>query len=183
MKNKAKDPAKELLSIGTGGSSKRFDDSGTWRAWVNNAEKHHRASQILFSTLISDMREHFSQGNKERNQDQKPFLLEVYFLLCYLAIENLLKALSVKKDPLLVSKGKLRGPLMNSHDIAGLISNLVIPLSEDEVTFTSHGQSCIEYWGRYPIPKNPSDLINGYAFNTRVNEVFIKLYTRLKQNL
>ena len=110
-------------------------------------------------------------------------LLDVFVFLASLSIENLLKGFLVRDNPSLISGGKLRGDLITSHDLNRLANKINLAFSDEEQKFLTFGTMAIQYWGRYPIPKDINKLESIRRVNAKIGQVYSGLYDRLLTEL
>jgi hypothetical protein len=79
-------------------------------------------------------------------------------LLFGLAIENLLKAIIISKEPKTVEDGKLRNWHGNGHELILLAEKANIMLDEQQKDLLQRLVAFVEWAGRYPVPKKASKL-------------------------
>jgi len=79
-------------------------------------------------------------------------------LLFGLAIENLLKAIIISKEPKPVENGKLRDWPGNGHELIRLAENANINLNMQQRDLLNRLVAFIEWAGRYPVPKKATKI-------------------------
>ncbi len=114
-------------------------------AWVATADELLRAFQLLAQQTEED----FLQ-NREGN-NYVPIVSNVSIMLGALAIENLLKAVCIKKtsNPIFDNKGAFA---LRTHNLLWLAEDACVSLSPTENILLERLEQFLSWGGRYPIP-------------------------------
>jgi hypothetical protein len=167
--------------------------------WHDTAKKIKYASEVLYERLDDMMsREHEIEDIDEFHFNQLA-LLESHMMLMGFALENLIKALSIKKY---TSQGssitafedlpKKVWKVKNAHDISGIAKNCHFPLTEDEADLLDRHTEFVIWAGRYHIPKSKSgydDAFGNGKLHRKIGDhliidsIFDKAKTLLEENV
>ncbi len=79
-------------------------------------------------------------------------------MLFGLAIENLLKAIIIAREPKTVNDGNLRGWPSNGHKLILLAEKAEIPLNEQQKDMVQRLVAFVEWAGRYPVPQKATQI-------------------------
>jgi hypothetical protein len=116
------------------------------RHWLGYARSLKLAASILQPHFDNEP----ASQKGQRTKAGEPRISPIYFLLVGFAIENYAKAISVIRDPDVVSKGKL--VRLKSHSLLGLLSGIGFRLSPEEDELVERLEEFVLWAGRYPIP-------------------------------
>jgi hypothetical protein len=121
-------------------------------SWISSAEDLLISSNILrknYERASAKMRKH-SKGSVPDEFN----CLSVALMLKGMAIENLLKAVYLKKNKM-VKNGKFCPPSeFNNHSLVSMAIYNNITLTDDERDALENLSSAITFYGRFPIPKS-----------------------------
>lgn len=131
--------------------------SAGWRAQGDSFAADHRRwefqARTLFAGALACWERHFAASERVRVhglQNANDLLLTVpAHFLAALGLELLLKALSLKRNPLLSGQNEFY-----SHNLVAIASQYSgLSLSADELAHLRRMATIIEWAGRYPVPK------------------------------
>lgn len=155
--------------------------------WHTSAYGLKHAADAVLAKIKADMTA-LASGKPSAKHFRKLPVVYAYMLLAGLAIENLIKGLSIKKDSALIDNGKLDQSL-GKHDLLALARKAGVRLTEEERSLVERLTEYVIWAGRYPIPKrSDSYLLRGAGgsgsaptvYWTRNDPVLInRLYKRL----
>ena len=159
-------------------------------SWRMKAEELRRAADVLWHVFLMDMKDvqEFSEiarsdPDPRRQLPYRPSVVDPFMLLAGLGIENALKGFLVARRPECVSRGKLRGKIITSHDLVRLAREAGVTLSDDEEQVCRLATSAVEGWGRYPIPRNMSKMKGEISVGGQAYAVYSALVDRLLGDL
>jgi len=145
--------------------------------WMHYANELKTSLDILWkennSALILNYKSSSNLISKKKSIS-RPWLLLASFV-----IENLFKGLLIEENPEYISNGRLSRRVTHHrlNEIAGEISDL--ELSESEIELVSVLQTCLPYWGRYPIPLTTEEIKEETFASTNLHSKFEQLYYKL----
>ena len=117
-------------------------------SWLSNYNVLKRGAQILFDE---------SRKNKEYLGLTELGLSSVSALLLGLAIECLIKGCLSKDEEFINVKGTLNKKF-KIHDLRRLVKYAKLDLCEDQLKVLDFLTQCVEWRGRYPIPRKGEDI-------------------------
>lgn len=122
--------------------------------WLRKAESLFRAYQVLATQISIDEKPKVRQKEDGRYgldfSNQHPRLSDPALFLLVAAVENVVKAILLERNPNYVSKGELDKKLIK-HLSQNLVQD-INELSEDERKLCEFGKSVLLNFGRYPVP-------------------------------
>jgi hypothetical protein len=124
-------------------------------AWALSARRLKRGGDLLFDAYAADL-DAMGSGVSPLELAN----LEVVgpaTLLFGLAIENILKAIIIDRDPQPVNDGKLRG-WPAAHDLLRLADFAAIEFDDRQKDLVRRIGAFVEWAGRYPVPKKATKL-------------------------
>lgn len=152
--------------------------------WLQAAERHYFSSQILYDRLNELIIKH-----KEWTDDENISflaLMDSFFLLFGLAMENLLKGIIISKRPIFKQKKDLVNlyGFNYRHDIMLMLKKNFRSLNKNENELIARLQDYIKWMGKYPIP-NENDLQKDFSHTLQIkdNAELIIIYQELKLEL
>ncbi len=149
-------------------------------SWLSYAEELEEAAEVLWADRDNGM---LVEGDTQLDGSfvvkKSSAHSRSYILLASLALENVLKGLSIASDATLISSGRLDKTLQSHKllELAKKVDGLI--LSKDEKHILQVCQDAIPYWGRYPIPLEYKGLKPKEAANDKFGACFRKLHFRL----
>jgi hypothetical protein len=148
MRAKTKDEMRSQALQATETLFRRIYDSAAAdpRQWLGYARSLKLAASVLQPHFDSEP----ETGPPERGKGFKPTVGPIYLLLVGFAIENYAKAMSVIRNPIVVSNGKLIR--LKRHDLLGLLADFEFALSPDEEELVERLEQFVIWAGRYPVP-------------------------------
>jgi hypothetical protein len=126
--------------------------------WEIKAEEFDRLVRLALKAYEDDWQltlaslrnpDYYSKSSGQRHGIQ----LESILFLAAVAIENLLKGILVIKNPATVSKGRLQGPVICTHDLLKIAHEAGVALERSETDFCKLGTGAILQYGRYSLGK------------------------------
>lgn len=130
--------------------------------WESKAMELNRAANLLWDQVSADWN-HFRElyapameGKAVRMEISPPSVVNPYLLMAGFSLENLFKGIILIDDQSHISKGKLRGQLIASHNLVELLKHTTIKVTESEDAFLKLASEATISFGRYPIPKDMS---------------------------
>lgn len=152
--------------------------------WVREAGELKRASEILYKEVLADYNE-----LKTGAWTRKHYIFAQYQMLTGYALQNLLKAIYIKKHPKKLATDIDRFT-NKTHDLKVLTTNLHITVSRDELDLLERLTEYVASAGRFPIPrkfefiKNEDNTKGSIVIRARFNPdtddtVFNGLYEKL----
>jgi hypothetical protein len=153
--------------------------------WSDKAEELDRMVRLGFIAWRQDtdaIRAHAADPSRTA-LPSGPKTLAVTFFLAATAIENLLKANLVVEHPEFISKGRLRGAAIVSHDLLGLARDAGVALDPDEADFCELGSEAIRSFGRYHIGKRASTTPSRITIKEGAFLVYERLRTKLQKRV
>jgi hypothetical protein len=160
-----------------------FEMSGNEFRWRDKSEELKRAVDVLWIAVESDvayLREFVKKKPLDINEyDSQKSVINIAVFLAGLSIENLLKGILIITNPEYIKSGKIRGELIQSHNLIDLTKELNIKLTENEKAFCEISSEAISGFGRYPIPKNISKMKSRITIKLTIKSVFDEFYNRL----
>ena len=150
--------------------------------WQGTADELRRAAGLVWGGVQQDFWEAKRVASDDYDPEQHPpSVMSCFVFLAALSIENLFKGLIVIDHPEYVEQGKLRGDVITKHDLILLAKEARVTLNDEERDLCELGSSAIVSWGRYPIPKNVSEMNSKITVNERICQVFDELFIRLSE--
>ncbi|MEK8018399.1 MAG: hypothetical protein VSS75_016135 [Candidatus Parabeggiatoa sp.] len=164
-------------------------------SWEISSSQLFRAAGILWKTSEEDLQNLFSEERNELKPDDtlKQFnkIGSVAMMLYGLSIENLLKAVLIKKGDAFKENGKFK---YAHHCLLDLIKKADIGITEKERLLLEKLEKFILWAGRYPLPFNVEDKLNiklengssippntiSYPFD---NQLIHKLFSKIEDSL
>lgn len=189
MEGKMKESDFIFDSVPYKGPTSGYDEAGRPLHWMSKAQQLHRAAGVLFETIEKDfvklgqLSSLLTDDPNAQLPPHEPYLLQIFVFLSALSVENLLKGILVRGKPELVSKGKLRGNMITKHSLPLLARESGVTLSKEQQEFLEVGTAAIEYWGRYPVPRNVSKLESSHIISSKIASVYFDLYKKLSADL
>jgi len=124
-------------------------------AWWLAARRLMRAAEVLWRAHDADLSK-IREGQVETHKLENLELGLAWMLLTGLALENLVKAVLLKREPELAKPGRMpewpgKGA-GKGHDLAQLFDRAGVPLSAPERDFMDRLTEFILWRGRYPVP-------------------------------
>lgn len=129
-------------------------------------------------------RDRFLKVSSRRNQIlKKPTISRTWLLLASFSIENLLKGILIYENPNYISNGSL-SKKVSHHRLSVLTEEIdSISLTDDELEVIEVLESCLPYWGRYPIPKKAHEIENEIVASSDFKSIFEFLFNRLDKHI
>lgn len=148
--------------------------------WLSYAEELGEAAEALWLDREDCLRlEMGTQPGRTARIEKTCGHSRSYILLAGLALENVLKAMLVARDPSLINSGTLAKSL-KSHCLIDLADRIpVFDLDENEMRVLQISQDAIPYWGRYPVPLKFDGLKAKEAASVEFRDIFRRLHFRL----
>lgn len=148
--------------------------------WLSYAEELGDAAEVIWNCAGEVMAVECNtkiEGNIEINKSFPH--ARSYILLAGFALENILKAIIITRNPNLISSGQLHNPL-KSHNLLDLAKSIIdIEFTDKENQVLKICQDAIPYWGRYPIPLHFNGLQPVEAATVEFRKTFRQLHFRL----
>lgn len=162
-----------------------YDMLGSSVFWTSKADELHRMVELGFLASQDDVEEiRISVQSEGATQfPHRSSTLTVSFFLASLAIENLLKAVLVRKHPEYVKDGRFRGWVICSHDLKAIAGDADVALDDDEQDLCELGTECILSFGRYHIAKNVTNTPTWISIKGSAFRVYERLFERLKKDI
>jgi hypothetical protein len=79
--------------------------------------------------------------------------LDIYMMLTAFALEDILKAIVLKRDPSIIDDENRRNKLFSGHDLCSLSKQTEINSTDEEIDLLRRLSQSV-FGGRYPIPKD-----------------------------
>lgn len=117
--------------------------------WALQARRLKRGAELVFEAHTDDLAE--MQGGRSPLDLKNLETAEVASLLYGLAFENIIKALIVKKEGVVIDGGKLQKWPRN-HKLVNLAIRAGIVLTAAQLDLLARLTACVEWSGRYPVP-------------------------------
>lgn len=152
--------------------------------WVREAGELRRASEILYKEVQADYNE-----LKTGTWTRKHYIFAQYQMLTGYALQNLLKAIYIKKHPTKIAADIDRFT-HKTHDLKALTNSLHITVNREELDLLERLTEYVASAGRFPIPrkfefiKNQENTKGSIVIRARFNPdtddtVFNGLYEKL----
>lgn len=107
-----------------------------------------------------------------------------YFLLLGLAIENLIKGILISENPKLIENGRISSEISSGHNLVKLSKKIIsIQFTLNEMEIFEILSDVIPYWGKYPIPKNFTQLKDEKFMDKDWFKKLLKIYYILEEHL
>lgn len=161
-------------------------------SWLSLAEELEEAADILWrirerqgKRLMAKTK--IVQGEKQPRRvvetAEAPSISRPYVVLVGYALENVVKGLLIARHPEYINSGKLKGGIGHHHltNLVGRLDDLDLTPAEREMCEIL--EEAIPYWGRYPIPKNQSQLSAEVAVDEDFRTVFRRLFYEIASTL
>jgi len=164
-----------------------YDMLGMPFFWQGGADELRRAAGLVWCGVQQDFWEVKRVASEDYDPEKDaplqhpPSVMSCFVFLAALSIENLFKGLIVIDHPEYVEQGKLRGDVITKHDLILLANEARVTLSDEERDLCELGSSAIVSWGRYPIPRNVSEMKSKITVNERICQVFDELFIRMSE--
>lgn len=134
--------------------------------WKNPANGIRVVSDVDPTTLETTSREFHSSS--------RPYILLIGF-----ALENLLKGILVTLDPGLITVDSLPKDL-KTHKLLILAEKIPdLKISDDERHVIRTAEEALPYWGRYPVPLHPNQVLPEVAVDESFRDTYQSLHIRL----
>jgi hypothetical protein len=148
--------------------------------WLAYAEELEEAAEVIWSCVGDVMTiESNTIIGKKMEVKKSSFHARSYILLAGLALENILKAIIITRNPNLISSGQLHNSL-KSHKLLILAKKINdLKLTDKEESLLRICQDAIPYWGRYPIPLYFDNLQPAEVATETFRQTFRRLHFRL----
>lgn len=160
---------------------------GSWLEYAENLMDcagllWQKAGMMTFITEKDPIIYKKGDRNKKISKTRSSSQYKTFGLLSGLAIENVLKGLLILEDKDRILEGKIKE--IKSHRLTYLIEKLKEnPLEEEEMKILKIIETCIPYWGRYPIPISYDQLLEDYVI-TESDYLSIKvIFNKLSKKL
>lgn len=129
----------------------------------------HKASELIYAGNKALIRE--TEGQL-KGQYQN---IGIYMMLSSYAIENIIKCIIIKKNPSVVSNGKLNTSISGrlGHDLLNLFQIASINCTESEKDLLNRLSHFATVAGRYPIPKDWEDYKKSLQGDKKHRSIFI----------
>jgi len=149
--------------------------------WLSYAEELEEAAAEVIWSCVGDVM--MVEGNTKiegkMEIKKSSFHARSYILLAGLALENVLKAIIITRNPNLISTGQLHNSL-KSHNLLNLAEKINdLKFTDGEKRVMRICQDAIPYWGRYPIPLSFDGLQPAEAATEKFRQTFRQLHFRL----
>lgn len=118
--------------------------------WMEKAKEVRRAAEVLWKCFLDEISK-FTKGDTV----PEPFFGQTVMMLYGLVVENLLKAVLVKKGVALTKSGQFA---LRSHNLQQLTCDAGLRISAAEAELLERLQLFVEWAGRYPIPLQEENL-------------------------
>ena len=160
------------------------------RAWWLSARRLMQASELLWKAFDADLKA-MRSGKPGHTLDNLETGL-AWMLLTGLALENLAKAVLLKRNPSVARPGRLPKWPGDGHDLNRLFSHAVIGIGADEREMLERLTEFVRWRGRYPIPGNYSAMLprssvpgggTPYMMPTTDHGMAVNLFDRLSKLL
>jgi hypothetical protein len=104
-----------------------------------------------------------------------------YVLLAGFALENSLKAQLIVEQPALITDAKLHKPI-KTHGLIALMERITrLAFSQPEKDIAEVCEAAIPYWGRYPVPRDYSEVDNEHRVNDQFHDAFVAFNRRVRK--
>ncbi len=159
-------------------------------SWLEYAEQLIDSADILWKEsgmttfIFTEDSVYYKNGEDERktSKTRSSNKYKMFGLLSGLAIENVLKGLLVIEDKERIIEGKIKE--IKSHRLTYLIKKLKEnPLIEQEMKILEILETCIPYWGRYPIPISYDKLLKNYVITEGDYDLIKEIFNKLSKKL
>jgi hypothetical protein len=114
--------------------------------WELSAVTLRCAVEVLYEEVKNDIRQ---LGKPRKSKSVRPSLHGVCLMLCWLMLENLLKAVLISRASPLDSKGRF---ILKGHGLLNLADRVGLKLSENESFLMERLTHFVEWAGKYPVP-------------------------------
>ncbi len=149
--------------------------------WLEYADELWDAAEVLWKEpangirVVSDVDPStLETTTKKFYSSSRPYVLLVGF-----ALENLLKGLLVTSDPGLITVDSLPKDL-KTHKLLTLTEKIPdLEISEDERHVVRTAGEALPYWGRYPVPLRPNQVLPEVAVDENFRDTYRSLHLRL----
>lgn len=160
--------------------------------WLREAGELKRASEILYKEVQADYEE-----LKTGKWTRKHYIFAQYQMLTGYALQNLLKAIYIKRHPQKIAADIDRFT-HKTHDLRVLTSKLHITVSREELDLLERLTDYVDSAGKFPIPRkfetiktqeNTEDSIvikarfNPVTDDTIFNNLYEKLHAIIKEEI
>jgi len=124
--------------------------------WALNARRLKRGGDLIFDAYEIDLQA-MGKGASPLELNNLEVAGTATMLFGF-AIENLLKAIIIAKEPRTINEGNLRDWPSNGHKLILLAEKADIPLNEQQKDMVHRLEVFVEWTGRYPVPKKPTQI-------------------------
>lgn len=154
--------------------------------WWLTARRLMQAAEVLWRVHDADLSK-LREGQVEAHKLENLQLGLAWMLLTGLALENLVKAVLLKRKPELARPGRMPKWPGNGHDLPKLFDAAGVPLSASERGMLDRLTEFILWRGRYPVPHDvkrlePRDEVPGggtpYMMPANDHRLATQLFTR-----
>lgn len=154
-----------------------FLSAAWWRSWVGTADTMRKSARVLWVLYQKERDRQLSLGTLANGQSFDLDYEWVALMLMGMALENLLKAVLLVRDPSLVGKRKISNKL-KTHDLLRLFAHVGIELKNaSEIQYVETLTRFVEWQGRYPGPIDAKNM--GPVFRLGGNwDTFNEIYER-----
>lgn len=127
-------------------------------AWWLSARRLMQAAEVLWWVYDADLAK-IREGEVEAHKLENLELGLAWMLLTGLALENLVKAVLLKRKPELARPGQMPKWPGDGHNLARLFAEAEVPLSAPERDCLDRLTKFILWRGRYPAPRDVEELM------------------------
>lgn len=161
-------------------SSEEFIRRALPENWVDYALELKGASNYIWdgnSKLLTVFRD-------DEDFKVKPHYSRSSILLFAFAIENLLKGLLISEKPDLISGAKLSKIISKDHNLVKLSKEIsTIKFNKSETILLKMMSEAIPDWGKYPVPKQHTNLKNEEIYKDQTKVKLNKLFNKLEDKI
>lgn len=157
-----------------------FIQKGLPEEWFDYARELKEASDDLWEM---SNKTHIVFQTENKNISKLNYS-RTFFLLNGFSIENLLKGILISEKPNLIAGGKISSEISSGHNLIKLSQKIL------SINFTNRDNEIMQllsevvpYWGKYPIPKKYSDLVDETFFNNDFKKDLDLLNLKLQKKL
>lgn len=138
--------------------------------------------KISLDILWKERKKSLRVSSRNNQILSKPTISRTWLLLASFSIENLLKGVIIYENPSYISNGSL-SKKVSHHQLTDLSEEInSINFVEHELEIIEILESCLPYWGRYPIPKKAHEIENEIVASSDFKSIFESLYNRLDKS-
>ena len=172
--------AQESMTLSDSESASEYADAAREPGlWLSQAKTLHRAAALVHDDLHEAIRD---RRLARDTRQVKLLLMGPFMLLSGLAIENVLKAVIVQRDPSIVSdtgisKGAWPGG-KDGHALEEMAINVTGSLSNEERELTHRLEDFVRWGGRYPVPLKAAQRLS-QRFKPSDRDAIDNLFARL----